>query len=94
MNISYENIIISTIYFLAGSYLLLTGIFALAKKNIKFPGFYRLGSFMSRNVVGEERSTRFENDMMDRQKVIRFAVFWILIGLIALAGGIFVLFAT
>jgi hypothetical protein len=94
MHITYENIIIATICFLAGLYLLLTGIFALAKKDIKFPGFYRFGSFISRQVLGQDKLTRFENDMLDRNKAIRYAILWIFGGLIALAGGIFVLFAA
>ena len=94
MNTSYENIIISAIYFLASIYALLTGIFVLAKMDTKFPGFYQFGIFISKIVRGKNTVTSFENDLMDRKKAIRYGVFWILIGLIALAGGVFVFFAA
>ena len=94
MNIPYENIIIAIIYLFAGIYSLLTGLLALAKMNIKLPGLYRFGIYLSRKVRGQEKVASFENDMLDRKKVIRYGIFWILIGLIALAGGIFVLLAV
>jgi hypothetical protein len=91
MNISYENIIIAIIYLLIGIYSLVTGILALAKRDIRVPGFYQFGAIILRKVRGQDKVARFENDMLDRKKVIRYGIFWIFMGLIALAGGIFVL---
>lgn len=94
MNMSSENIIIAALYLVAGIYALLTGILALAKKDIKVPGFYQFGVFLTKVIYGEDRATSFENDMKDRKKAIRYGVFWIFMGLVALAGGIFVLFVA
>jgi hypothetical protein len=94
MHISFQNIIIAAIYFLAGIYALLTGIFALTRLDVKIPGFYQFGVFISKKVHRKDKLTSFENDMMDRKKVIRYGIFWIFIGVIALAGGIFLLFAS
>jgi hypothetical protein len=91
MNNSYENIIIAIIYFLAGIYSLLTGVLALIKRDIKIPGFYRFGAFISEKIRGKDKVTSFENDMKDRKKAIKYGIFWVFIGLIALSGGIFVL---
>lgn len=97
MNISSNSddqaIIIVVIYFIGGIYSILTGILALAKMNIKIPGFYQLGVFISNVLFGKVRTSNFEKEMMDPKKVIRYGIFWILMGLIALAGGIFLLFA-
>ena len=91
MNISFENVIIAIIYFLAGIYALLTGIFALANLNIKIPGFYQFGELLAKKLRGKAKTTNFEQDMMDRKKAIRYGIFWIFIGLVALAGGVFLL---
>ena len=92
MNITFEKITIATLYLIAGIYSLLTGILALANKDIRLPGFYRLGVFITKIISREDEVTRFEADMKDRKKAIRYGILWTLIGLIALAGGIFVLF--
>jgi hypothetical protein len=94
MNLSFENIIISTLYLVGGIYSLLTGILALAKRDIRLPGFYRLGVFLTKIIQGEDKVTSFETDMRDRKKVIRYGIFWILIGFAFLAGAVFVLFAA
>jgi hypothetical protein len=94
MNASYENIIIAGIYFLGGIYALLTGILALANMDIKLPGFYQFGVFMTKILRGEDEVTRFENNMKDRKKAIRYGIILTLIGLIMLAGAIFVLFVA
>jgi|PlaIllAssembly_1097288.scaffolds.fasta_scaffold1340353_1 hypothetical protein len=92
MNSSSENIIIAVIYFIAGIYALLTGIGALANLNIKIPGFYQFGIFLSNKLRGKEKINNFEIDIMERRKAIRYGIFWIFIGLISIAGGVFLLF--
>lgn len=85
-------ILITIIYFIIGSYSILTGILALANKSIKIPGFYQLGVFISNFLYGKGRTSNFEEEMADRKKAVRYAIFWIVIGLVALAGGVFLLF--
>jgi hypothetical protein len=96
MSISSNNddnlsIVIAIIYFIGGIYSILTGIFALAKVNIKIPGFYQLGIFISNLIFGKAKTSNFEKEMLDENKVIKYAIFWILSGLILLAGGVFLL---
>ena len=94
MDILSERIIIATICLVLGIYSLLTGMLALANKDIKLPGFYQLGVFLTKLIYGEDRVTSFENDMKDRKKAIRYGIIWTLMGLIALAAAIFVLFVA
>ncbi len=93
-NSDNQAVIIAVIYFIGGIYSILTGILALAKMNIKIPGFYQLGVFISNLLFGKDRASNFEQEMMDRKKAIRYGIVWILIGIVTLAGGIFLLFVS
>jgi hypothetical protein len=85
--------VIAIIYFIGATYSILIGIFALTKRDIKIPGLYQLGLFLSKLILGKAKTSNFEKEMMDPHKVVRYAIFWILIGLVFLAGGVFLLFA-
>jgi len=96
MNLSPENyftIGVAILYLLGGLYLILTGILALSNREIKIPGLYQLGVLISKIMFGPNRAASFEKDMLDRKKAIRYSVFWILIGLVSVAGAIFLIFA-
>lgn len=92
--INNEAIIFALISFLGGIYSIMTGLLALANTNIKIRGFYQFGVFISNMLYGKEKVSRFEEEMMDRKKAVRYGIFWILIGLASTAIGIFFLFAT
>lgn len=95
MDASPENyfvIFIALLYLVGGLYLILTGILTLAKRKMKIPGFYQLGVLISNILYGSAKVARFEEDILDRKKAIRYSILWILIGLVSTAGGIFLLF--
>jgi hypothetical protein len=94
MKISFENILIAAIYILAGIYALSTSGLALAKLDIKIPGLYQLGILISNKLYGRVKSSNFGEEMSNRKKVVRYAIFWLFIGLVALAGGVFLLFVS
>lgn len=89
-----EAIIFALISFLGGIYSIITGLLALANMNIKIPGFYPFGTFISNILYGKKKVSKFEEEMMDRKKAVRYGIFWILIGLASLSIGVFFLFAT
>ena len=86
------TIAITIISLIAGMYSVLTGILALAKRDIKIPGFYQLGIFIFNLLYGKASLTNFEKEMMNPKKSVRYGIFWILTGLVALVIGVFFLF--
>lgn len=92
--INNDAIIFALVAFFGGIYSIATGLLALANMNIKVLGFYQFGAFISNILYGKEKVTKFEEEMMDQKKAVRYGIFWIVIGLASVFIGIFFLFAT
>ena len=89
------TIVIALICFLGGIYALLAGVSTLSHMNIKIPGFYQFAILISNRFYGKDKTSRIEKEIAeDHKKAFRQGVFWILIGLIACANGVFLLLAT
>ena len=86
------TIAITIISFIAGTYSVLTGILALANRDINIPGFYQLGVFIFNLLYGKARLANFEKEIMNPKKSVRYGIFWILIGAVAFVVGTFLLF--
>ena len=80
------------ISFVTGVFAIWTGILTISKGNIKIPGFYNLGVFISKIIRGEAQTTKAEEDLNDPKMAMNYAIFWLLIGLAFLAGSFVLLF--
>ena len=65
---------------------------ALARRNIRIPGFYQLDAFIYALLYGKAKLANFENEMMDPKQAVKYGIFWIVSGVVAFFIGMFLLF--
>ena len=83
--------IVVIIYFIGGLYLLITGILIIANVDLSLTIVYKIGVFISNLVQGKKKTQNFESDMKNPRKRVRIGVLMCFIGLLFLAGGIYLL---
>jgi len=89
---TYQVVVMAIISFMTGVYAIWTGILTISKGNIKIPGLYNLGIFISKKIRGETQTAKVEKDLNDPKTAMKYVIFWLLIGLAFLAGSFVLLF--
>jgi hypothetical protein len=89
----YQIVVMAMVSCMTGGYAIWAGISVLKKENIKISGPYKLGAFISNVIRGKAHTSKVETDLDDPKIAMRYGIFWLLIGFIFLAGGVFILFA-
>ena len=92
INDNVQIVIIAVIYFTAGLFALATGASAVNYSNLKIPVLYELGTLISRLIHGKAKMDQFEKNLSDPNKSKRYGFFMLAVGMLFVAGGIYLLF--
>jgi hypothetical protein len=97
MNGSYDTgqtVFMGIVSLITGIYGVWVGILGIMDSNMKIPGIYKFGIFISKFVKGKAKTVQMEADLDDPQKKMKNGILLLCFGILFLAAGIFFIFET